>query len=65
MPPAHHNPHIMSRTSQQDKLGAQDRVSIVLFSDYACAPKPLGSVGCADLAALKAAVQVRMRCAYA
>ncbi|GAB4821981.1 hypothetical protein N2152v2_009027 [Parachlorella kessleri] len=40
-----------------DKLGPQDRVSIVLFSDNACAPKPLSPVNCTDMTALKSAVK--------
>lgn len=41
-----------------DKLGPADSVAVVLFTDAACTPKPLGPVSCADVAALKAAVQV-------
>jgi hypothetical protein len=42
-----------------DKLAPQDSVGIVLFSDGACAPKPLGPVNCTDMAALKKGVEVR------
>lgn len=31
-----------------DLLAPQDDYGIVVFSDGACAPKPLGSVRCAD-----------------
>ena len=41
-----------------DKLAPEDSVGIVLFSDDACVPKPLGPVSCADMAALKSGVEV-------
>ena len=37
-----------------DKLGPNDSVGIVLFSDGACAPLQLGPVRCIDIPALKA-----------
>ena len=42
-----------------DKLAPGDSVGIVLFSDDACAPKPLGPLNCTNLAALKRGVEVR------
>lgn len=33
-----------------EKLAPEDSVSIVLFSDAACTPKPLGPLRCANLA---------------
>lgn len=41
-----------------DLLGPEDRVSIVLFSTDACQPLPLGKVGCLDVKALKADIEV-------
>ena len=39
-----------------DKLGPNDSVGIVLFSDQACVPKPLGPLACANTGQIKRGV---------
>lgn len=41
-----------------DLLAPDDSLAVVLFSDAACVPKPLGPVRCADTEALKKKVSL-------
>lgn len=41
-----------------DLLDPEDQVSVVLFSDGACVPKPLGPLRCADLSSLQYGIKV-------